>query len=71
MKKDGLKKGGLKQSRLNYLYRKVREADFTIDPGLREIDVFPYQSFNEIPVGPRYYVGQLMKAGFYVQMKIR
>lgn len=71
MKKNGLKKGGLTQSRLNYLYRKVRQAHFIIDPGLREIDVHPYQSFQDIPVGPRYYVGQLMKAGFNVQLKIR
>jgi hypothetical protein len=71
MKNDGLKKGGLKQSRLNYLYRKVRNAGFTIIPGLREIDVYPYLEFKDIPIGPRYYVGQLMKAGFSVQLKIR
>ena len=71
MKSKGLKKGGLKQSRLNYLYRKVRDAGFILDPGLREIDVFPYLKFDDIPIGPRYYVGQLMKAGFNVQLKIR
>ncbi|CDS92729.1 hypothetical protein BN1088_1431067 [Sphingobacterium sp. PM2-P1-29] len=64
-------RGGLKQSRINYLHRKVREAGFKVNCGTREIDVYPYESFQEIPVGPRYYVNALIKAGYNVQLIIR
>jgi len=59
------------EGQLKYWIRRVRSAGLKVDIANREIDPYPYASFNEIPIGPRYYVGQLIKQGFNAQLKIR
>lgn len=56
---------------INYWTRRVKAAGFKVDTSIREIDPYPYDSFKAIPVGPRYYVEQLIKQGYNVQHKIR
>lgn len=56
---------------LKYWSRKVRNAGFVLDTNKRELDVTPFTQFKDIPVGPRYYVGQLIRAGYNVQLKIQ
>ncbi|MGF7026314.1 hypothetical protein [uncultured Sphingobacterium sp.] len=56
--------------KLIYWKRKLKKYNMYVDLALREVDVAPYQSFDSIPVGPRYYVNQLIKAGFNIQIKL-
>lgn len=56
---------------LRYWIRRVRLAGFQVCTASREVDPHPYTAFSEIPVGPRYYVNQLIKQGYNVQLKIR
>ncbi len=53
-----------------YLHAKMKEFGFTLDITRHEVDVFPYSCLEEIPVGPRYYVNQLIKMGYNVQIKM-
>lgn len=57
--------------KLLYWKRRLKKSKISVDLNTREVDVSPYTEFKDIPVGPRYYVGQLMKAGFNVQIKIQ
>ena len=59
-----------KQRRMYYLMNKVREAGFRVHAPTREVDVSPYTRLYDIPVGPRYYVQQLIKAGYNIQLKL-
>jgi hypothetical protein len=52
-----------------YLHRRLKGI-FPIDGTKREIDVKHYRSLKEIPVGPRWYVKQLIKLGYNVQLTI-
>lgn len=56
--------------RIYYLHKKVKDAGFFIDAPNRQIDVGPFTKLSEIPVGPRYYVQQLIKSGYNVQLKL-
>lgn len=56
--------------RTYYLHKKVKDAGFKIDSPNRQIDASPYTKLSEIPVGPRYYVQQLIKSGYNVQLKL-
>ena len=57
--------------KLLYWKRRLKKSKISVDLNAREVDVSPYTEFKDIPVGPRYYVGQLIKAGFNVQIKIQ
>lgn len=59
------------QYQISYWIRRARKSGFHVDTALREIDPYPYKSFQDIPVGVRYYIGLLIKQGFNVQYKIR
>lgn len=56
--------------RIYYLHKKVKDAGFKIDVPERQIDASPFTKLSEIPVGPRYYVQQLIKSGYNVQLKL-
>lgn len=56
-------------NRRYYLHRIVKQK-FQIDTISRQVDIRPYDSFNEIPVPERYYVGQLIKLGYNIQLKL-
>jgi hypothetical protein len=40
-----------------------------VDGKKKTLDV-PYAKFEDIPIGQRYYVGQLIKAGYNAQYKL-
>ncbi|MGB4775716.1 MAG: hypothetical protein WBP45_11115 [Daejeonella sp.] len=56
------------QDRRYYLHRKLK-GKYTIDADKRTISV-PQQSFEAIPVGDRYYVGQLIQMGYNMQFQL-
>lgn len=56
-------------NRRDYLHRVLKERKFNIDVDLRQVDI-PYKSFGEIPVPERYYVGQLIKLGYNIQLRL-
>lgn len=58
------------EGKLIYWKRKLKKHNMFVDLNSREVDVAPYQDFDSIPVGPRYYVNQLIKAGFNIQIKL-
>ena len=52
-----------------YLHRRLDATMFKIDGAARHIDS-DYTSFEAVPVGQRYYIGQLIALGYNVQYKI-
>jgi len=53
-----------------YLHKQLKEFDeFTLFAAERRIKC-QYQSFMDIPVGPRWYVSQLIKMGYEIQFKL-
>jgi hypothetical protein len=52
-----------------YLHRRLKDV-FPIDGAKRIIDVKPYKRLRDIPVGPRYYVAELLKLGYTIQLEI-
>lgn len=56
--------------RIYYLHQKMKEFGFVVDAPVRQVDVYPYRSLIDIPVGPRYYVSQLIKEGYNVQLRL-
>lgn len=57
------------RNRRYYLHQVIKKS-FPVNAISREIDISPFRSFNEIPVPERYYVGQLIKLGYNVQLKL-
>jgi len=51
-----------------YYHRRLDKNLFRIDGALRSIDC-DFKSFEDIPVGPRFYVGRLIGLGYNVQYK--
>lgn len=51
-----------------YITHTLKKSGFIINK--MEIITDQYKSFEEIPVGVRYYVGQLIKRGFMIQFKL-
>lgn len=56
--------------RVYYLHKKVESYGFKVDAPIREVDVHPFTKLKEIPVGARYYVSQLIKEGYNIQLKL-
>lgn len=52
-----------------YYYHRRLKYFCTIDGANRTIDV-PHKCFEDIPQGPRFYVGQLIGMGYNVQYKL-
>jgi hypothetical protein len=52
-----------------YLHKQLDKKMFKIDGAKRHIDT-DYTSFENIPVGDRYYIGQLIELRYSVQYKI-
>ncbi|SDM39835.1 hypothetical protein [Pedobacter antarcticus] len=51
-----------------YLHKRLK-GKYKINSEQRAIDL-PYAKFNEVPTGDRYYIGQLIKLGYNVQLKL-
>lgn len=56
---------------IKYWLSKCKKFGFHVKGETKELDPYPYSSFQEIPVGPRYYVGKLITQGYNIQFKIR
>lgn len=56
--------------RIYYLQKKVESYGFKVDTPVKEVDVYPHTQIKEIPVKARYYVSQLIKEGFNIQIKL-
>lgn len=52
-----------------YYLHKVLKKKYNLDGDNRTIEV-PHSSFVEIPIGDRYYIGQLIELGYNVQLKL-
>lgn len=50
-----------------YYHRRLKH--YSIDAAKRLIDL-PYERFEDIPVGDRYYIGQLISLGYNIQLKL-
>lgn len=53
-----------------YYVHRVLKNHFRIDAEKREVDISPYSSAAEIPIPYRWYVGQLIKLGYNIQLKL-
>ncbi|WP_432328886.1 hypothetical protein ACRQ5D_10780 [Mucilaginibacter sp. P25] len=58
-----------KVARRRYYLHKQLPDDFTVFAAGRRIKC-EYQSFMDIPVGPRWYVSELIKMGYEIQFKL-
>lgn len=58
-----------KQNRRRYNARKLAEYGYQVDHQNRAF-LFQFSSLSEIPVGPRYYVLQLIRLGYTKQLSI-
>lgn len=56
------------QSRRYYLQNCLKPP-ISVD-GIRKIITAPYQDFKSIPLGQRYYIGQLIKMGYNLQLSL-
>lgn len=56
--------------RIYYLHQKMKEFGFEVDSPNRQVDVSPHHRLIDIPIGPRYYVAQLIKEGYNIQLKL-
>lgn len=59
-----------RERRIYYLHKKVESYGFKVDAPIREVDVHPYTKLAEIPIKARYYVSQLIKEGYNIQLKL-
>ena len=55
-----------KQRKRSYLAKKLTDLGYRVDVKMRSIDI-QFSSINEVPVGARYYVRQLLRLGFSKQ----
>lgn len=53
-----------------YYIHRVLKNHFRIDSEQREVDIYPYTSAADIPIPWRWYVGQLVKLGYNIQLKL-
>ncbi len=54
-----------------YLHRQIQDLfNIEVNGAKRTINIAPYKTFADIPVGYRFYVGQLMKMGYNIQFEI-
>lgn len=58
-----------KQNKRSYYARKLAEYGYEVDSKIRTFK-FGFTSLNEIPVGPRYYVRQLIRLGYTKQLSL-
>jgi hypothetical protein len=58
-----------KQAKRSYLKKKLEAFGYRVNVKDRYIDL-RQQSLNEIPVGPRFYVRQLLRMGFTFQLPL-
>jgi hypothetical protein len=58
-----------KIAKRRYYLHKCLTSEFVLDAVAREIKA-PYNAFDEIPIGPRYYIGQLLRLGYKIQYKL-
>lgn len=56
--------------RIYYLHQKMKEFGFEVDAPSRQVDVHPYTRLLDIPVGPRFYVAELVKEGYNIQLRL-
>jgi hypothetical protein len=59
-----------RQIHLIHVLRHKLKRRYVVDNLRREIDITPFTSFDEIPVPDRYYVRQLAKTGFSIQLTL-
>lgn len=52
-----------------YYWHKQLTNEFIVFASIREIKA-PYKCFTDIPVGPRYAIGKLLKLGYIIQYEI-
>lgn len=55
-----------KQRKRSYLASKLAAFGYRVDVKMRSIDI-EFNDLSEVPVGPRYYVRQLLRIGFSKQ----
>lgn len=53
-----------------YLHKQLDRELFTLDKVTREIQAPGFRHFTDIPVGQRYYIGQLLELGYKIQYEI-
>lgn len=58
-----------KQKKRSYYAKKLAEFGYEVDVKIRSFK-FHFTSLNEIPVGPRYYVRQLIRLGITRQLSL-
>lgn len=58
-----------RMAKVYYTARKLKAKGYQVDTANRSFDL-PFTSINEVPVGDRYYVRQLIRLGFNHQLKM-
>lgn len=58
-----------KLAKKRYYLHKQLSDEFNLQGADRIIDA-PYRAFTDIPVGQRYYIGQLIELGYQVPIKL-
>ncbi len=51
-----------------YFHRRLK-GKYQIDGAKRTI-ALPYKAFEEVPIGDRYYIGQLISLGYNIQLNL-
>lgn len=52
------------------LHRMARRYGIKVDAEKRQLDIEPYKTFLDFPVPGRYYLNQLLKLGYNIQLKL-
>lgn len=58
-----------KQRSRSYYAKKLTDFGYRVDVKMRSIDI-EFNDLSEVPVGPRYYVRQLLRIGFSKQTRL-
>lgn len=58
-----------KAAHKRYYYHRRLKDKYAIDGAKRLIDL-PFEKFEDIPIGDRYYIGQLISLGYNIQLKL-
>jgi len=59
----------LERDKKRYYFHRQLKGKYPIDPDKMTIGI-PYDKFSEIPKGDRYYINQLFKLGYNVQIEL-
>jgi len=52
------------------LHRMARRYGIKVNAEIRELDIAPYRTPQDFPVPGRYYLNQLLKLGYNIQLKL-